>query len=141
MTRHLLHCAAYKVQTEKSAGYDGISRPGMSMIDDLMGWNSARDRQVMGRDRLKEKVLRVVISGNLPFSFCENLEFIDLLNDAYPDCPTPTRKTLVDYLHSKATLTKVELKALLAKLDSKVSLALDIWVTRTGLAFLGIISL
>jgi len=139
MTRHLLHCEDYKEHMRKLAGYDGnpASSPGMNLIDDLMGWSSARDRQVMSRDRLKERILRIIIAGNLSFSLAENPEFIDLLNDAYPDCPIPTRKTVVDYLHAKATLTKAELRELLAKLDSRVSLALDIWVTRTGLAFLG----
>jgi hypothetical protein len=44
---------------------------------------------------------------------------------------------VVDYLHAKATLTKAELRELLSKLNSKISLALDVWVTRSGLAFLG----
>ena len=96
---------------------------------------------IANRDRLKERVLRIIISGNLPFNFAENGEFIDLLNDPYPDCPAPTRKTVVDYLYSKSTLTKLELRDLLGKLDSKVSLALDVWVTCTNLAFLGTSSL
>lgn len=142
MSRHLDHCRLYKSYIRKQAGYDESSpNQGMDMIDNLMGWNSARDREVMSRDRLKERVLRIIISGNLPFSFAENGEFVDLLNDAYPDCPAPTRKTVVEYLHSKSTLTKVELRDLLSKLDSKVSLALDVWVTRTNLAFLGTSSL
>ena len=142
MAHHLDHCGLYKLYVRKQAGYDGSSpNHHMDMIDNLMGWNSARDREVMSRDCLKERVLRVIISGNLPFSFAENGEFINLLNDAYPECPAPTRKTIVDYLHSKSTLTKVELKDLLSKMDSKVSLALDVWVTRTNLAFLGTSSL
>jgi hypothetical protein len=142
MTRHLVHCPQYKAHLRKQAGYDcnPMSRPGMNLIDDLMGWSSARDREVMSRDRLKECILRIIIAGNLAFSFAENPEFVDLLNDAYPNCPTPTRKTVVDFLHSKAALTKAELRDLLARLDSRVSLAMDIWVTRTGLAFLGAIS-
>jgi len=142
MTRHLMHCSQYKAHLRREAGYDGnaTSHQGMEMIDDLMGWSSACDSQVMSHDRLKEKVLRIIISGNLSFSFAENPEFVDLLNDAFPDCPAPTRKTVVDYLRSKATLTKAELAELLAKPDSHVSLALDIWVTRTGLAFLGVTS-
>jgi len=123
----------------KMAGYEGPanSNSGLKLIDDLMGWSSARDREVMSKDRLKERVLRIIIAGNLSFSFAENPEFVDLLKDAYPDMTAPTRKTVVDYLHAKATLTKAELRELLSKLNSRVSLALDVWVTRTGLAFLG----
>ena len=95
----------------------------------------------MSWDRLKERVLRIIISDNLPFSFAENGEFINLLNDAYPECPAPMCKTVVDYLHSKSTLTKIELRDLLGKLDSKVSLALDVWITRMNLTFLGTSSL
>jgi len=91
----------------------------------------------MTRDRVKEKVLRIIIAGNLPFSFAENGELVDLLKDAYPDCPPPSRKAIVDYLKSKATLTRLEMKEKLAQLDSKVSIALDIWTTRTNVAFLG----
>lgn len=139
MTRHLLHCQQYKDLLRRMAGYEGdaYSSMGLKLIDDLMGWSSARDREVMSKDRLKEKVLRIIIVGNLSFSFADNPEFVDLLNDAYPDMPAPARKTVVDFLHAKATLTKAELRELLSKLDSKVSLALDVWVTRTGLAFLG----
>ena len=138
MTRHLLHCIIYKEELRRQAGYEGnATSQGMTLIDNLMGWSSARDRQVMNRDRLKERVLRIIIAGNLSFSFAENPEFVDLLNDAYPDMPAPTHKTVVDFLHAKATLTKAELRELLSKLESKVSLALDVWTTRSGLAFLG----
>jgi hypothetical protein len=127
MARHLDHCRLYKAYVRKQAGYDESSpNHGMDLIDNLMGWNSACDCEVMSRDCLKERVLCIIISGNLPFSFAENGEFVDLLNDAFPDCPVPTRKTVVKYLHSKSTLTKVELRDILRKLDSKVSLALDV---------------
>ena len=107
------------------------------LIYNLMGWNDPRHREVMTTDRMKEKILRIIIDGNLAFSLAENPEFVDLLKDAYPDCPPPTRKTIVEYLKSKATLTKLELKEVFSQLDSKVSLALDAWTTRTNLAFLG----
>ena len=136
MVRHLEHCSLYKVHLRKT---DSGSGGRIQMIDGLMGWRSGHNREAMTRDKLKEKVLRIIITGNLSFSFAENPEFVDLLNDAYADCPAPTRKTIVEYLRSKATLTKDELRAQLATLDSKVSLALDAWTTRTNLAFLGII--
>jgi hypothetical protein len=110
------------------------------MIADFFGWPNPHEHQIMTKDRLKEKVLRIIIAGNLPFSFAEQPEFQELLRDAYPDClPLPNRKTMTEYLKSKATVTKLDLKDRLAKNTSKVSLALDVWTTRTNLAFLGTI--
>src|SRR5436190_11794115 len=104
-----------------------------------MGYNNVLRCEVMMMDRLKEKVLRIIIYINLPFSHADNPEFVELLKDAYPDCSPPSRKAIVEYLKSKATLTKLELKELLSQLDSKVSLALDAWTTRNNLAFLGML--
>ena len=36
-----------------------------------------RCREVMTMDRLKEKVLHIIIDGNLPFSHADNPEFIE----------------------------------------------------------------
>ena len=72
---------------------------------------------MMTRDCVKEKVLRIIIVDNLPFSFMENGELIELLKDVYLDCPPPSRKAIVDYLKSKATLTRLEMKEKLAQLD------------------------
>jgi hypothetical protein len=108
------------------------------MMADFFGWPHPNEHQVITKDRLKEKVLRIIVAGNLPFSFAEQPEFQQLLTDAYPDCnPLPNRKTMTEYLKSKATATKLDLKDRLVKNTSKVSLALDVWTTRTNLAFLG----
>jgi hypothetical protein len=80
----------------------------------------------MNSERLKEVVLRIIIAGNLPFSFAELPEFISLLHDAYPDCTPANRKTMTAYLKAKAVLTKLELKEKLGRNQSKVSLALDV---------------
>jgi hypothetical protein len=92
----------------------------------------------MNSERLKEKVLRVIVSGNLPFALVDNVEFQSLLKDAYPDCPAPTRKSAKDYLQSRVDRTRDDLKAKLAINDSKVSLVLDAWTTRSSHSFLGI---
>jgi|SRR5437667_10128666 len=134
MQKHLAACVKYRQHLQNQAGEHS---PRVDLFDSLFNSSSPRDRPVMTRDRVKEKVLRIIIAGNLPFSFAENGELVDLLKDAYPDCPPPSRKAIVDYLKSKATLTRLEMKEKLAQLDSKVSIALDIWTTRTNLAFLG----
>ena len=119
----------------KQAGEPTIQVP--DLFDNFFDIPNPRKRPVMTCDRVKEKVLRIIIAGNLPFSIAEPGEFVDLLNDAYPDCPPPTRKAIMDHLKAKAMLTKLKLKESLAKNDSKISLALDVWTTRTNLSFLG----
>jgi hypothetical protein len=135
--KHLKTCSEYKRKLRNAAGEDS---PSVDLFEDFFNSVAPRDRPVTTRDRVKEKVLRIIISGNLSFSFAENDEFVDLLKDAYPDCTPPNRRAIVEYLKSKATLTRHELKAKLGELDSKVSIALDIWTTRTNLAFLGMSS-
>ena len=44
-----------------------------------MGWDNVRRREVMMTDRLKEKVLHIIIDGNLSFSHADNPEFVELL--------------------------------------------------------------
>jgi hypothetical protein len=95
---------------------------------------------VMSRDLLKERVLRIVVSGNLPFSFVDNVELRALLKDAYPDCPLPNRKAAREYLQSRADAAVSRIQAKLAANDSKVSLVLDAWTSRSNLSFLGISS-
>jgi hypothetical protein len=138
MKRHLESCPSYRLYLRRQSG-EASATP--NYLFEMMGWNDPTQREVMTSSRLKEKVLRIIIAGNLPFSFAEHAEFKSLLHDAYPDCQPPSRKTIVDYLKSKASFTKLELKKLLGRNESKVSLALDIWSTHTNLSFLGIFPL
>jgi len=133
MGRHLLTCHKYQLSTKGSWDVNNTDPP----LDHFFTPSDPRSNPVMTDDRVKDKILRIIISGNLPFSFVENAEFIDLLKDAYPKLSNPTRKSLVNYLNSKATYTKEELKLRASKSNSKASLAMDIWTTRTHLAFLG----
>jgi len=103
-------------------------------LPDLFG---SQHNQLMNRDRLKETVLRIIISGNLPFSFIDNLEFQALLQEAHSSSPPPNRKSAQDYLQSVVDRTKEDLKAKLVANDSKISLVLDAWTTRSSLSFLG----
>lgn len=134
MGRHLLKCHRYQLSLKDS----DADHPGTDpSLDHFFTPADPRSKPVMTEGRIKDKVLRIIVSGNLPFSFAENAEFVDLLKDAYPRLSAPTRKSLVNYLGSKATLTKEEVKQRATKSHSKVSLAMDIWTTRTHLAFLG----
>ena len=137
MSKHLKICSSFRRKLQIQAGEHS---PAVDLFDEWIGAASTRDRPVTSRDGVKERVLRIIISGNLPFSFVDNIELLELLKDAYPDLPPPNRKAIVELLKSKATLSRHEMKVRLAALDSKVSLALDIWTTRTNLAFLGMSS-
>ena len=106
-------------------------------MDDFFGLNPESKRPVMTSDRLKDQILRIIISGNHTFASVEDEEFRDLLREAFPDCNIPSRWTLVEYLSSKAKLVKIDLQKELAANNSKISLALDVWTTRSNLAFLG----
>jgi len=91
----------------------------------------------MTNDFLCEKVLRIIIAGNLPFYHAENTELVEHLKDAYPDCTPPSRKAVMDLLKTKAARARRELVEKLSQVDSKVSLAMDCWTTRNNIGFLG----
>jgi hypothetical protein len=135
MRRHLLKCIPFASHVRRQAGE--LPSNSTDLLADFLGWEHPRVRPVMTSEILKEQLLRIIISGNLPFSFVGNKELQSVLKQAYPDCAIPTRQTLVDYLSAKTNLTQLELKKELSDNDSKVSLALDVWSTRTNFAFLG----
>ena len=134
MTRHLRHCHGYQ-QLQRAAEDHSAS------IQDFFTSMDPRNQPVMTADRIKDRILRIIVSGSLPFAFVENVEFVDLVKDAYPNCPVPTRRALVDHLKSKATCSKKETSARARRSQSRPSLAMDIWTTRSHLAFLGMSSL
>ena len=80
---------------------------------------------VMKRDHLKEKVLRIIVSGNLTFSFMNNVKLRSLLKDTYLNSSLPTRKIVRDYLQSWADTAILMVKAKLTANDFKVSLVLN----------------
>jgi len=97
------------------------------------------ERPTMTNQLLAEKVLRMIVAGNLPFAQAENPEFVALLKHAYPSLNPPSRRTTRDLLGKRAQDAKADLRDRFAKLDSKVSLALDAWRSRGNVEFLGIV--
>ena len=65
---------------------------------ELLNSKESNSNQVMNRDRLKERVLRIIVSGNLPLSFADNTELRALLHDAYLDYLLSNRKSVHEYL-------------------------------------------
>jgi hypothetical protein len=131
MSKHLKGCSPY----QKSARKDQATTS--NTLPDLFNGNGSDTIAVMSRDRLKEAVLRIIVSGNLPFAFADNPEFRKLLHDAYPDALLPNRKSVREYLASRAETSVQDVKARLAANDSKVSIVLDAWTNRSNLSFLG----
>jgi len=92
----------------------------------------------MTSEILCEQVLRIIISGNHSFSLAENTALVALLRHAYPNVKLPNRRSVAMKLKEHAIQAKEHLKAELQEVDSKISLALDAWSTRSGpQSFLG----
>jgi hypothetical protein len=92
----------------------------------------------MTSEKLCEQVLRIIISGNHSFCLAENTALVALLRHAYPDIKQPNQRSVATKLKEHAIQAKDHLKAELQKVDSKISLALDAWSTRSGpQSFLG----
>jgi len=102
-----------------------------------VGWMNPRHRVLMTSERLQEKLLRIIISANQPFSLVDNEEFHDLLDEAFPSCNIPRYQIIPDHLSNNTSCAVSELVQELAAHDSKVTLTLDVWTTRTNFAFLG----
>ena len=74
MSKHLKICSSFRRKLQMQAGEHS---PAVDLFDEWIG-ASTRDRPVTSRDGVKERVLRIIISGNLPFSFAENIELLEL---------------------------------------------------------------
>jgi len=136
MTKHLKGCTLYQKSGRRS-DTESTSSSNRQSVMELLNSKESDPNQVMSRDRLKERVLRIIVSGNLPLSFADNTELRALLKDAYPDCSPPNRKSAHEYLQSRSDATVADIKAKLAANESKVNLVLDGWTTRSNLSFLG----
>ena len=91
----------------------------------------------MTNDRLAEQVLRIIIAGNLSFLHSENPEFIAFVKHAYPHLRLPNRRAVSNLLTQKAKEAKDELRKRFAKIESRVSFAIDAWRSRGNVEFLG----
>ena len=134
MKKHLKMCSKYKAVQWTNGSENCIDLLGELFLD------IPRRRPVMTSELLLEKALRIVIAGNESFSQVENPEFVDLLKDASLDCTSLSCRAVTNLLYSSAQQARNEIAQRLSELDSKVSLALDLWSTCHNLAFLGMSS-
>jgi len=95
------------------------------------------DHSPMTSERLREMLLRILISANLPFAFVENEEFCKMLREAFFNRQIPRHQTMLDLLSASALHAASKLCQELAANESKVSRVMDVWTTRNNLAFLG----
>jgi len=138
MKSHLERCGKYKAgEHERIRSDPDSSEPPYSDFFRDVRSSDNPTRGIMTADKLCEQMLRVITEGNLPFSQVENVELVALLKHAYPDLNPPNRRAVATRLKDNVVKEKEKLKAQFAKLDSKVSLALDAWTTRNNVAFLG----
>ena len=84
------------------------------------------------------KVLKFFISGNITFNEANNPYFQDLIWTAHGTKNQPiNRKNVWERLSEVALTVKEDLMISLMENESKVSLALDCWLSKNGYAFLG----
>ena len=144
LNEHLERCEKYKAwrRTNPSSDYEDEHMnhsTTKTILDDFLMSPSdiLPTKGAMTSAKLCEQVLRIIVAGNLSFSFAENPEFVALLRHAYPDCNIPNRRSVAKALKKAAKDERVALREELMKNDSKVSIALDAWTSSNTIAFLG----
>ena len=131
MRRHLEKCGPYTryLRQYAESALDGLHA--------CAGWKRQVDHGPITCERLREMLLRILVSANLPFAFVENEEFGKMLHEAFPNCQIPRRQSMPNLLSASALRAAFELRKELVANESRVSLAMDVWTTRNNLAFLG----
>jgi hypothetical protein len=94
-------------------------------------------------DSIREAVLKFFVTDNIPFNQANNPHFQQLIHwmmssSGVPSVTTISRRTIRTDLTRHAQAAKADLRSILAKVDSRISLALDCWTSRNGFAFLSI---
>jgi hypothetical protein len=100
----------------------------------------SKDGTLTNQNSITELILKFFISGNVSFQQGENeylqrlIKLIPIDGNTFARCPS--RKVIRSQLTQHADIATDDLKSLLLDNDSKVSLALDCWTSRTNSAFL-----
>jgi hypothetical protein len=94
----------------------------------------------LNKELLEEQILNFFVSGNIPFNQVENPHFHTLISHiSINNKPSqaPSRTTLRARLSKHSQMAEENLKEILGKNDSKISLALDCWTSKSQRGFLG----
>jgi hypothetical protein len=130
LNRHLSNCSLYLRSKSATSG---------TTLYFNVGKKRSRNSELTSAN-VHDQVLKFFISGNIPFQQVKNPQFKELLSFIKIDCHdyiTQSRKSLRTNLTSWCELAKQDLTSILCHNDSKVSLALDCWTSRTKDPYLG----
>ena len=111
-------------------------------LDRFVGTSRNEGNGKPTQERITELVLKFFISGNIAFAQAGNKylnELIQLiaLESGFAICPS--HKVIRQKLYEYGEFSRDELHERLSRNDSKVSLALDCWSSRSNFGFMGTI--
>jgi len=126
----LLGCQCYhdkKLDRERLSGFQSRLESGQTTLTDY------------DNDTMVDKTLKFFVSGNIAFNQTDNPYFQDLIR--HGEAKQKGIKVNWKSVHAQlsevgANATEDSMAALIAN-DSKISLALDCWMSKNGHAFLG----
>ena len=136
--RDLDDCVVYqrllKTRVESSMGTGALSNYFST---------ASQPRILVTKEWVERQVLKFFISTNIPFRQADNEYFQELTSKIQVNgsaASSPSRKVIRARLSKEAEVAEANLKAVISKNSSKISLALDMWSTRNKFGFLGILS-
>jgi hypothetical protein len=128
VTRHIQH---YCAKAKRLQG----------PLDRFTKRSDGADANKTTQSTIEELVLKFFISGNIAFAQAENTYLRDIIKliplDSGSRSSCPTGKVLRVRLREHGEVSINELQELLDRNDSKVSLALDCWSSRSNYGFIG----
>ena len=138
MKTHLKECDKYKQTTGEQPRESNDIR---SFYAGDNGTESTKSR--ITQEFVDETILKFFVSNNIPFKAADNEYFRKLislipLNNSTKMAHSPSRNTLCAWLSKYSKMGIDQLKHILAENDSKFSIALDCWSSRSNYGFMGI---
>jgi hypothetical protein len=137
MKTHLKECHKYKATTGEQTHGSGDIR---GFYAANMGTESTSTR--VTQEFVDETILKFFVSNNIPFKAVDNEHFRKLislipLNKSRNQAHSPSRNTLRARLSKYSKMGVDQLKRVLTENDSKFSIALDCWSSRSNYGFMG----
>ena len=129
LSRHIKSCSQYKRYVRQGSQTSTISN-----------YFNIKSAERVTKPVIEGQILKFFISANIPFRQADNEHFrrlISLIHINNQPVYPPSRKVLRARLSNEAEAAKADLKVILIANQSKISLALDCWSTRTHFSFIG----
>jgi len=137
MSDHLKICAAYQLHEAQTRNETGDIR---SLFTNTRPGSFDKAHHKITQELVDERILKFFVSGNIPFQQADNEHFralVSLIKVNDQPAQSPSRTTLRARLSKYSKLAVDDLKKVLAANDSKISLALDCWSSRSNYGFMG----